>query len=185
METTVAVLAQLNEPEAVLELPQVEWVALTPLLVLVGGALFLLAASALITRRLPRSTWSLLTVGLSVAAIVASALLWDRVQDPGRGEFSALAGAITIDGFSIFFSVLIALSIGLAALLADDYLRREGLDGPELYALMLLSGAGGITMAMANDLIVVFLGLEILSISAVRAGRHAHAPDRDLAGGRR
>jgi NADH:ubiquinone oxidoreductase subunit 2 (subunit N) len=36
---------------------------------------------------------------------------------------------------------LIAVSIALAALLADGYLRREGLEGPELYALMLLSGA--------------------------------------------
>jgi NADH:ubiquinone oxidoreductase subunit 2 (subunit N) len=52
-----------------------------------------------------------------------------------------MVGALTVDGFSIFFSVLIAVSIALAALLADGYLRREGLEGPELYALMLLSGA--------------------------------------------
>jgi NADH-quinone oxidoreductase subunit N len=84
-----------------------------------------------------------------------------------------MVGALTIDGFSIFFSILIAVSIALAALLADGYLRREGLEGPELYALMLMSGAGGVIMAMANDLIVVFLGLEILSIALyVMAGMH-------------
>src|SRR5205814_1808774 len=79
-----------------------------------------------------------------------------------RGAFTTAAGAITIDGFSVFFVVVICLGIALAALLADDYLRRENLDGPELYVLLLLSGAGGIVMAMANDLIVVFLGLETL-----------------------
>jgi NADH-quinone oxidoreductase subunit N len=61
----------------------------------------------------------------------------------------------------------------LAALLADGYLRRERLDGPELYVLMLLSAAGGVVMAMANDLIVLFLGLEVLSIALyVLAGYH-------------
>ncbi|HET7719815.1 MAG TPA: NADH-quinone oxidoreductase subunit N, partial [Acidimicrobiales bacterium] len=52
-----------------------------------------------------------------------------------------------------------------AALLADGYLRREGFDGPELYVLVLLSAAGGVVMSAANDLIVLFLGLEILSLA--------------------
>ena len=168
--TISAVLAQL--PDTLVK-PEIEWAAITPLLILVGGALLLLTASALTTRRPVRGIYALFTLVTCGGAIVASAVLWDRVQDPARGEFSALVGAVTVDGFSIFFSVLIALSIALAALLADDYLRREGLDGPELYALMLLSGAGGIMMAMANDLIVVFLGLEILSIALyVMAGMH-------------
>src|SRR5207247_2308187 len=41
---------------------------------------------------------------------------------------------------------------------------REGLEAPEYYALVLLSAAGMLTMTTANDLIVVFLALEILSI---------------------
>ncbi len=53
----------------------------------------------------------------------------------------------------------------LSALISDSYLRREGLDGPEFYVLALLSGSGAMIMAAANDLIVVFLGLEILSIA--------------------
>ena len=53
----------------------------------------------------------------------------------------------------------------LVALVTDDYLRREELDGPEVYALYLLAALGGIVMGSANDLIVLFLGLEILSIA--------------------
>ena len=167
---TPAVLAQ---EVGAIDKPEIEWSAITPVLLLIGGALVLLTVSALVGRRPPRSTYAVFTVVTCAAAVVASVLLWDRVQDPARGGYTAMVGALTIDGFSIFFSILIAVSIALAALLADGYLRREGLEGPELYALMLMSGAGGVIMAMANDLIVVFLGLEILSIALyVMAGMH-------------
>jgi NADH-quinone oxidoreductase subunit N len=46
-----------------------------------------------------------------------------------------------------------------------DYLRREGVEGPECHALLLLSATGMLLMTSANDLIVVFLALEILSIA--------------------
>ena len=78
-----------------------------------------------------------------------------------------------VDGFSVFLTLAICAAIALAVLIADDYLRREGLDGVEFYALALLSGAGGVIMAQANDLIVLFLGLEVLSIALyVLAGSH-------------
>ena len=47
---------------------------------------------------------------------------------------------------------------------AAGYLRREGIAGPEYYVLALISGSGAMIMASANDLILIFLGLEILSI---------------------
>ena len=174
MAHALAALAQIDLTDGVLlDKPEIEWSAISPLLVLIGGALVLLAASALLRARPARGIYSLFTVGTCVVSVVAAAFVWDRVQDAERGPFTAFAGALTVDGFSVFFSVLIAVSIALVALVADDYLRREGLDGPELYALVLLSGAGGIVMAMANDLIVVFLGLEILSIALyVMAGMH-------------
>jgi NADH-quinone oxidoreductase subunit N len=84
-----------------------------------------------------------------------------------------LGGALGVDGFSVYFTVLIGFSVILTALFADDYLRREGLDGPELYVLLMLAASGGMVMAGANDLIVLFLGLEILSISVyVLAAMH-------------
>ncbi len=162
-------IAQL-EPVAT---PGIDWFAISPLLVLVGAALFLLTAAALTTTTPPKGFYALFTVVSAVVAIACSALLWERVTDPTEGAFAAIAGAVTIDGFSVFFAVVISVAIALGALSADDYLRREGLDGPELYVLMLLSGAGGVVMAMANDLIVVFLGLETLSIALyVMAGFH-------------
>jgi NADH-quinone oxidoreductase subunit N len=95
------------------------------------------------------------------------------VQDADRGPFSTLAGAVGVDGFSTFLTVVIAASVILTALLIDDYLRREELQGVEAYVLLLLSASGGVVMAQANDLIVLFLGLEILSIAVyVLAAMH-------------
>jgi NADH-quinone oxidoreductase subunit N len=91
-------------------------------------------------------------------------------QGPGRRRLRDHAG---IDGFSVFFFVVLAAAVVLAALLADGYLRREGIDGPEFYVLVMLSASGGMVMAAANDLIVTFLGLEILSIAVyVLAAMH-------------
>ena len=55
--------------------------------------------------------------------------------------------------------------MSLVSLITDDYLRREGMEGPEVYGLYLMSAIGGVVMVMANDLIVLFLGLETLSIA--------------------
>ena len=94
----------------------------------------------------------------------------------------AVADAVVVDGFSVFFTVVICIAVVLGALLADGYLRRERLEAPTFYVLMMLSASGGILMAKANDLIVVFLGLEILSIALyVLAGYHQ--PPGAVAGG--
>ncbi len=153
--------------------PEVQWVTLTPILVLVGAAMGLMLLSA-VTRWKPfEGFYPLVTSVAAIAAGVTTWPLWDRVQDPDQGPFTAIAGAIGVDGFSIFVTVVICASVVLASLLADGYLRREGLDGVDLYVLLLLSASGGVLMAGANDLIVLFLGLEILSLSVyVLAAMH-------------
>lgn len=153
--------------------PDIAWSAIVPLIILVSGALLLLTMAALSTARWPRGLSTLLTVVTSAAAGISSVALHDRVTDAARGPFTAVAGAITVDAFSILLTVIVCTGVALTALLSDDYLRRERLDGPELHALLLLSATGGVVMAMANDLIVLFLGLETLSIALyVLAGFH-------------
>ena len=157
--------------------PRMDWSAATPLLILCGAALVLLLVSALTASKPGRGTYAFFTVAACAGAIASAGALWARVMDSDRGAFTTAAGALTVDGFSVFFVVVISLGIALAALLSDDFLRREDLDGPELYVLLLFSGAGGIVMAMANDLIVIFLGLEMLSIALyVLAGFNRRAP---------
>jgi NADH-quinone oxidoreductase subunit N len=62
-------------------------------------------------------------------------------------------------------TITISGALVLVAFVTDDYLRREQLEGPEVYALYMLAAVGAIVMGSANDLIVLFLGLEIMSIA--------------------
>ena len=166
-----------------LQTPSVDWAALAPLLALSVGALLLLTAAAFTPRTPGRGTYAAMTALSGVAAMAAAFPLWDDVQSADEGPYTTLAGALTIDGFSLFFTFVISAAVVLAALLLDDYLRREDLDGPEMYSLLLMSAAGGIVMAMANDLIVVFLGLETLSIALyVMCGFHLRRKQSQEAG---
>jgi NADH-quinone oxidoreductase subunit N len=83
---------------------------------------------------------------------------------PVRKAYSAFNGMVMVDGFSTFLSVLFLLSGLVGIALSYDYLKRMGIDRSEYYILMLFSISGMMLMAMAADLIVVFLALELLSI---------------------
>ena len=167
----IPVLAQ-ERPLPPLEFPEVEYSAMLPMLVLVVGALVLLTVSSLLGRRERSGPYALFTVLVGLVSLGAGAYLWDKVGEDGPS--TAVAGAITLDGFSVFFMVLVAATVVLGALLGEAYLRREALDVPEFYVLMMLSAAGGMLMGAANDLIVLFLGLEILSIALyVLTGYHS------------
>ncbi|MGD9749572.1 MAG: NADH-quinone oxidoreductase subunit N [Acidimicrobiia bacterium] len=144
--------------------PSVDWWGVMPLLLLTAPAMVLLHASSLLPKVF-KGFYTLVTVAIAVVAGGFAIGLWWRVTDVDRGPFSTLGGAFGVDGFSVFVTVLLCASVILAALLADGYLRREGLEGAELYVLLLLSASGGVIMASANELIVMFLGLEILSLA--------------------
>ncbi|MGD9794508.1 MAG: NADH-quinone oxidoreductase subunit N [Acidimicrobiia bacterium] len=143
--------------------PEIDWFALSPMLTLLGGALVMLVASVLVPQMARRGWNAFLTVSIASAAVVLAFVNWNDVQD--HGPKSLVRGAVALDGFSIFVTIAICASVIGAALLFDDYLRREEMDGAELYALLLLAATGGIVMASANDLIVLFLGVETLSIA--------------------
>jgi NADH-quinone oxidoreductase subunit N len=142
--------------------PNVDWWALSPLLVLLGGGLVLLVLAAL-TPSWPKGFYALATSVIAGAAGVLSIFLWDDITD--EGDQFLVAGALRFDRFSMFISITICISVILATLLTDDFLRRENMDGPEIYGLYLMSAIGGIVMGASNDLVVLFLGLETLSIA--------------------
>lgn len=145
-----------------LVLPHIDYTAILPELILLGGMLLVLATSALSPRQLPTEAYATATVGIGIASLVASLVLWRDVTD--RGGFTAVARSIDVDGFAVFFLVLVSCILVVAPILAAGYLRRARIEGCEYYALALISGSGAMFMATANDLILVFLGLEILSI---------------------
>lgn len=164
--------AQVSE----LRLPPIAYEDIGPPLILTVGALVLLTIAALVKKKPPPGLHSVFTVATGAAALASAAWLWHGLDQPApsrTGPRYAFADMVVVDGFAVFFYVVIAISVVLVALLADGYLDRERLSGPEFYVLVLLSAAGGMLMAAANDLVVVFLGLETLSIALfVLAGFH-------------
>jgi NADH-quinone oxidoreductase subunit N len=77
----------------------------------------------------------------------------------------AFGRSIAADHFSFYFFCLFLLVAALALLGSINYLEREGIQHGEFYALILLGTAGMCFMASSTDLIMVFIGLEISSIS--------------------
>ena len=95
---------------------------------------------------------------------------WHFIQD--NGPYQTLltggndkVGMVAIDGFAVFAKTVVLLATLLALLLSSSYLKREQLEGPEYFALMLCSATGMLLMTSANDLVTIFLSLEILSIA--------------------
>ncbi|HZU72117.1 MAG TPA: NADH-quinone oxidoreductase subunit N [Acidimicrobiales bacterium] len=156
---------------AAISAPHIDYVAILPELILIGAAVVMMVGASLTPSRPPAGTWSAFTALASAGSLGAAWFQWDRVSH--HGSFTTIAGSVAVDGYSEFFLILISVAVALGSLVADDYLRREGLDGPEFYVLALLSGSGAMFLAVADDLIVVFLGLEVLSIALyVMAGYH-------------
>jgi NADH-quinone oxidoreductase subunit N len=95
-------------------------------------------------------------VGL-IGAAIAALLLWGR----GAGSF----GVVAADNFGLFVTMILVI-IGLLSLaLSGPTLEREQLPQGEYYALMLFAIAGMMLMATATDLLVIFLALEVMSLS--------------------
>ena len=157
--------------------PGVEWYHLSPLIALVGGALFLLVVGA-VTPPWPRGGYALVTVASTVVAGVLAWTQWDEAT--ASGPEVLLGGALAFDAFALFLTIGICGATLLVALVTDDELRRGGNQGPEVYALMLVAATGGVVMSAANDLIVLFLGLETLSLALYVLA----ASDRRRAGSR-
>jgi len=154
-----------------LDLPNVEYSRFLPILILIGGALGILVVASLVGRKVPEGVWTTLSVATAATAGIAAAWLWNDIQQHGPG--TAVSGALRIDGFSVWFAMVICSAVVLFSLMADGYVQRERLGGPEIHVLALLSASGGVLMAFSNDLLVLFLGLEILSIALyVMAGYH-------------
>ena len=142
--------------------PSIEWLSISPLLALLAGALILLLVGSL-TNEWPKHWYSLTAVATSVAAIALSVVLWRDVSNDGAKLL--IGGSLTLDRFALLGSIAICSAVLLVSLITSDYLSRDGSDAPEIYALYLTAAIGAVVMISSNDLVVLFLGLETLSLS--------------------
>ncbi len=134
-------------------------VLVVPELIMVGTALVLI----LIARRIRTSPVGapiaqVATVVAALAAPVASGWLFSQ------GTRSGFGGMIALDGYSQFFRILIAAALALVALLSARSLDREKVPPGEYHALLLLAATGMTLAVSAQDLLALYLGLELMTI---------------------
>jgi NADH-quinone oxidoreductase subunit N len=133
-------------------------IAILPEIILTAAGIVAMLAGAFFEKS--GDQWASLAAhaGL-VGAAVAISFQWGH---PG----SAFGGMFLADPFSIFFHLLFLIVAALVALAASEYLAREKLAAAEFYALLLFGTVGMGIMASATELILVFIGLEISSLSS-------------------
>jgi len=78
---------------------------------------------------------------------------------------SGFGGMFTSDGYALFFKITFMIIAFLTVLISMGYAHREGIDFGEYYALILFATLGMMLMAAGTHLIIIFLGLETMSIS--------------------
>ncbi len=101
-------------------------------------------------------------VGIAFSTI-STVTLWK--SQPEGFRFSFFDEMFVVDNFSMFFYVLFLLCAGICIFTSVGYLKRENIEHGEYYSLVLFAVTGMMLMASGGDLLVLFLGLEIMSIS--------------------
>lgn len=132
--------------------------ALLPLLILVIGALLVLLLEVFLKRQ-NRDYLAYVSVLFLVGAMAACVSLWNK----GLYYFG---GYLSLDKMALFFSVLLSFATILIILISIKYIALQDVNYGEYYALLLLALSGMFIMVSSQNLLVIFLGLEVLSMSS-------------------
>ena len=134
------------------------WVPILPLIVVAVGAMGVLLAGVQVDDE-DSGGLGIVSIALFVFAAILSLLLFG-----GRPSL-AFSGALSVSSYTAYFELLILFAAAMTALISVEYAADQGLAGAEYYALMMFAALGMMLMAAGDDLIVIFLGLETMSIA--------------------
>ncbi len=133
--------------------------AILPILILMGTACVALMGDVFIWKRQRALTGIVALIG-SVWALVVN-----LQQILGYGSSEPFSGSLVYDSLSQTTSLVLLIATVLSVLLAITYLRNRGLELGEYHVLLLFSASGAMLMGAANDLIMLFIGIEVLSVA--------------------
>ena len=136
-------------------IPEIDLVSLAPVLVLSVFTMLVMLMDLFIGKNKSALVLVSLT-GLLMAAVSSFA----KTDWP----VASFGGSYVVDHLSVFFTMIFCLSSGLAILLSVDYNDREKIRVGEYYSLILFCTVGMIILASSTDLIMIFLGIEIVSL---------------------
>jgi NADH-quinone oxidoreductase subunit N len=132
---------------------------LLPAILLVVGACLLLLTEVFLSVGSSRGYQAVLA---TLTSVLAGAVSLRLLFEPPRQVF---LGFGALDPFSSFLTFIVCVALALACLTSASFLRRRGAERGEFYALMLFAGAGMSLLGLSNELITVFVNIEVLSIS--------------------
>ena len=150
-------------------MPIINWSLIAPEVIVCIAAVVVMLVDAFAR---PTQRWITGTISLVgiVAAAVSTIWLW-AMGVGGTGAAGAFNGMIVLDELRLGFTLIFLLVSGLTLLMATVWVDGENLPAGEFHSLLLFATVGMMLMASGNDLVIVFLGLEILSIATyVMAG---------------
>jgi NADH-quinone oxidoreductase subunit N len=145
----------------------VNWTLILPELIVCIAAIIVMMVDAFAkpTQRWTSGIVALLGLG---GAGVATGFLWSLAAN---GESYAFSGMIVLDQLRLSFTFIFLLVSALTIFISMVWVEGENLPAGEFHSLLLFATAGMMLMASGADLVMIFLGLEILSISTyVMAG---------------
>ena len=129
----------------------------SPELLLTAAGTLLMIFEAITSPKQKRS----LPVFAFLSLLAALALAVAASSDPGP----AFNRMLQVDGFATFFRVLVMAIGAVTILISTNYLKQAEHEGGEFYSLVLFSVVGQCLMATANELIMIFIGIEVSSIA--------------------
>jgi NADH-quinone oxidoreductase subunit N len=132
--------------------------ALFPLLAVVAGALVVLLLEVFIKKE-KRDYLGFVSLAFLAAAAFLAVTSWGK-------EYSYFRRGLALDGVAIFLTLLFLLAVAFVILLSLKYIRQQEANHGEIFALLLLALSGLMIMTSSSDLLVIFLGLEVLSVSS-------------------
>jgi NADH-quinone oxidoreductase subunit N len=140
-------------------IPEINWACIAPELVLFSTAMVVLLLGAIFPRISGRHISEISLLGV-LLAFLATVLLW------GRSEL-AFSNMLVLDNYGLFFNFIFLICMALTILASVDYFEKTAgkAEHPEYYGLLLFACVGMMFMAAGADLIVIFLGLETMSIA--------------------
>ncbi|MEK6322113.1 MAG: NADH-quinone oxidoreductase subunit N [Acidobacteriota bacterium] len=122
-----------------------------------------------VARKIERRVAGAMSLLGLIAAAVAVVSLW------GRNGETSFKGMIITDDFRLFFAMIFLVVTFLTVLISLRWVEDESLPTGEYFALLMFATTGMLFMSAANDLVMIFLGLEITSISTyVLCGYRRH-----------
>lgn len=141
-------------------MPIINWALISPEVIVCAAAVVVMLVDAFAH---PSQRW--ITGGISIAGLVGGAVATIWLWSSGLAVGEAFNRMIVLDELRLGFTLVFLLVSFLTLLISTVWVQSEQLPAGEFHSLLLFATVGMMLMASGGDLVIIFLGLEILSIA--------------------